>query len=158
MKKTLKKMVTLTMVTVVLVTAFSVNAFAASSYKDVTKKKVGNTAYTAITYLEKHQGYKNVISGNKFQPDKKITRREFLLVLRNLYGSKVVTVTNNDLKNMNKTVTAKYACDKMVAVAKNAGVKIKWEGSSKTILTRASASTYIKIFIDFSKDWLKVKK
>ena len=128
----------------------------ADPYTDVTLKKVDKDTYNAVKFLKSHKAFKNVISGSKFYPNKKITRRQFLLVLQNLYGNKV-PVTYTDLKNMNKSITAKYACDKMVAIAKKCGVKITWNGSKSVILTRGGAAVYIKIFVDFTKSWLPLK-
>ena len=125
-------------------------------YTDVTVKKVGKDAYNAIKYLKTHQAFKELFTGKNFSPNKNITRRQFLMMLRNLYGNKV-TITYNDLKSANKSITAKWACDKMVEVAKKLGVGMKWNGSKKVTLIRSAAAVYVKIFIDFDKR-LKPKK
>lgn len=128
------------------------NAFAGSNpYKDVTQKKVGVNAYAAISYLKAHHGYVDVISGKKFKPYKKMTRREFLTVLGNLYGDEYVPVNMADVRRGNSVVTESYACGKMVQLAKQRfGMTITWKGGEKK-LTRALASQYVKSFVDFDK-------
>ena len=144
-----KKILSVFLITMLL-TMLSMTAFAASNpYKDVTKKSVGKNAYNAIVYVKAHKGYVDVISGKKFQPRKKITRREFLTMLGNFYGDEKVPVTMEDVRKANKTITAKWACNKMVKLAKNGfGMDITWTGD-KTVLTRALASQYLKVFADF---------
>lgn len=145
-----KRFITVLMIAVMMLTIFPANAFAASNpYKDVSKKSVGKNAYNAIVYVKSHKGYTDVISGKKFYPRKKITRREFLVMLANFYGDDKVPVTMEDIRKANKSITAKWACNKMVKIAKDGfGVSITWSGDSTT-LTRALASQYLKIFADF---------
>lgn len=133
-----------------MVFAIPVSAFASSNpYSDVTKKSVGKDAYKAITYVKTHKGYVDVISGKKFYPKKKITRREFLTMLGNFYGDEKVPVSMTDVRKGNKSITAKWACKKMVEVAEYGfGMTITWEGGNQT-LTRALASQYLKVFSDF---------
>ena len=69
-------------------------------------------------------------------------------MLNNFYGSKNVPVTISDVLKANKTITAKWACNKMVAVAKKMGITITWKGNSK-VLTRALASQYLYVFAHY---------
>lgn len=122
--------------------------FAASRpYKDVTTKTIDKASIKSIRYVKKAGGFKGVIKGKKFYPNKKMTRRQYLMVLDNLYPGKV-EVTMNDLKKANKSVTEKYVTSKMVKVAKNFGMTITWEGGKKK-LSRASVANYIKSFAEF---------
>ena len=133
----------------IMLLAVPMTASAASNpYTDVTKKSVGKDAYNAITYVKSHGGYSGVISGKKFKPYKKITRAEFLIMLANFYGDKNVPVTMTDVRKANKTITAKYACGKMVDVAEKLGIEITW-GGNNTVLTRALASQYLRNFAKF---------
>ena len=140
-------------VTLLLVVALlPLNVFAASSnpYSDVTKKSVGKSAYTAIKYVKKHQGYAGFVSGKKFYPKKAITRRQFIIMLKNFYGADKVPVTVGDVVSANAKATPKWATAKMVAVAKKGyGMNIKWDNKSKKAMSRALASQYLKIFADF---------
>ena len=142
------------MVLVVMVGVISLmmatTAFAAVKYTDVTKESVGKKAYQAITYLSQHHVYDDLFTGKKFKPYKKITRGEFIIMLVNSYGIENVPISEKDLKKWNKKIRAEYACDKFVRVAKRLGMSIKWEGDN-TVLTRALASQYTKVFVDFSK-------
>ena len=120
-------------------------------YKDCGKKKVGKNARQAITYVYKHKGYSGIVSrkAKRLKPFKKITRREFLMMLSNFYGDDKVPVDTSDILKMNKKATAKWACQKMVGVAKKGyGMTITWEGNNQ-VLTRALACQYLKIFADF---------
>ena len=142
---------------VVLVLCSTVGVFAASPYKDVTKKSVGKNAYTAVTYIKAHHGYNHVIKGSKFKPNKKMTRRDFLMVLGNLYGYSKVPVSLKDIRYANSAVTEAYACEKMVALAeKGFGMSITWDGGKKK-LSRALASQYIKSLIDFDEAFVPKK-
>ncbi|MBO7718168.1 hypothetical protein J6S37_01585 [Candidatus Saccharibacteria bacterium] len=142
-----KMLVTFVMVLSVL---FSVTtpAFAGSGYTDVTKAKVGESAYKAITYIKKYGGWKDVANGKKFYPNRKITRREFLTVLGNLYGDQRVPANFQDVRYANKTITAEWACKRMVAQAKVLGLTITWKGGN-TVLTRKSAAQYMTVFCKF---------
>ena len=134
---------------------------AKNPYPDVTAKTVGKYAYNSIKFVKAHGGYKGVIAGTryvrqpnglykkvtgKFYPKKTVTKREFIYVLSNLYGSKKVSVSADDMKNANKPATEKWAKVKMVATAKKLGYPIKWGGGSSTKLTRASAANYLYVF------------
>ena len=136
------------LVVLVLVFGSTMTAFAAPRpYKDVTTKKIDKKSIKSIRYIKKAGGYKGVIKGKKFYPNKKMTRRQYLMVLDNLYPGKV-TVTMNDLKKANKPVTEKYVTSKMVKVAKKFGMTITWKGGKKK-LSRASVSNYIVSFAKF---------
>lgn len=142
---------------VILILCSTVGVFAASPYKDVTKKSVGKNAYSAVTYIKAHHGYKHVVKGSKFNPNKKMTRREFLMVLGNLYGYRKVPVSLNDIRYANSAVTEAYACKKMVGLAKKGfGMTITWNGGKKK-LSRALASQYVKSLIDFDKAFVPKK-
>lgn len=114
-------------------------------YKDVTKKKVGSKAYSAIKYLKKHKAFSGVFKGSKFYPKKKVTKKQYLKVLRNLYGK---NAPSDSISKAKGYVTEKYALKKLVQVAKNIGISIKWNGRNRK-LTRAEIARYIKIFADF---------
>ena len=147
----MKKRILAVLMTAIMLVALPLNVFAASGnpYKDVKKSTVGKDAYKAIVYVKAHGGYKDVISGKKFYPKKKITRREFLTMLGNFYGDDKIPVTMADVRNGNKTITASWACAKMVKVAEYGfGMDITWTGN-KTKLTRALASQYLQVFANF---------
>ena len=122
-----------------------------SMYKDVTKKKVGSKAYSAIKYLKKHGAFSGVFKGKKFYPKKKITKKQYLKVPRNLYGK---NAPKDSIKKAKGYVTEKYALKKLVEVAKNIGISITWNGGSRK-LTRAEIARYIKIFADFDPAFKK---
>ena len=134
----------------VMVLAVPMNVFAASKpYKDVSVSSVGKEGYNAICYVKRHGGYADVVKGNKFHPNKKMKRWEFLTMLSNFYGDDAVPVSMSDIRHANKAITEKYACKKMVAVAKKAfGMTITWKGGSKK-LSRTLASQYLKVFAQF---------
>lgn len=150
MKQMCKKLVIL-MVAFAMIFASSASVFAVSGkpYKDVSKKSVGTDAYKAIKYLKSKGGYHDagLVKKGKFHPHKKITRKQCIKVLINLYGKDNVPIKDGD--RTKKTATARWLCHKMVQIAEEGfGMKIEWEESSKK-LSRALASQYIKSFIDF---------
>lgn len=134
-----------------MVALLPINVFAASSkpYKDVTKKAVGKDAYTAITYIKNHKGYVGFVKGNKFNPSKTITRRQFIIMLKNFYGADKVPVGIGDVINANVKVTPKWATAKMVGVAKKFGMDITWNNNSTKKMSRALASQYLYVFASF---------
>ncbi len=148
----MKKLVKIFVITLIMVMVLPMGVSARSlPYKDVSKKKVGKDAYKAITYVYKHKGYSGIVSkkAKKFNPRKKVTRREFLLMLANFYGDEKVPVDASDMLRMNKKATAKWACQKMVEVAKKGyGMTITWNGDNQ-VLTRALASQYLYILAHF---------
>ena len=125
------------------------------SYKDLTKKTVTASEKKSINYINNYGGFRNVFPGKKFQPTKKITRREFVIILRNLYGATYAPTYYEDLLNANHKISASFACGRMVEVSKKIGYTIKWKAGTGT-LTRADAAEYIYIFATFS-DKLKPK-
>ena len=146
MKRT-KKCVFLLLVVMIL--AMPMTVFAKAPYKDVTRKKVDAQSYTAIAYIKKYNGWSGIASKGKLYPNKAITRRQFLIVLHNLYGNKV-TATMDDVRHANDKITSKFACDRMVALSKVLGYPIKWNGT-KVTLKRKDAARYIYIFATFNK-------
>lgn len=145
----------------------STQSTSSNPYPDVTIKSVGKNWWKSIKFVKAKGGYKGVIKGTyykkvkgglykkvvgKFQPYKKITKREFLVVLGNLYGAKV-PVTYSDVKNANSIVTGKYACNKLVALGKKLGIKITWKGKNVQ-LTRGGAADYISVFAHFDKAFM----
>ena len=134
----------------ILVTMFSTIAFAGSKnpYKDVTRKKVDSQSITAISYIKRFDGWKGLIKKGKFYPNKVMTRREFLIVLHNLYGDKV-TVTIADLRGANDKITSKFVCDRMVALARRLNYPIKWNGT-KAKMKRKDVARYIYTFATFN--------
>jgi len=124
-------------------------------YVDVVSgKTVDKTGYNAIKWVKTHKGYVNVITGNRFYPNKLFTQKQYTQILRNLYGNKVA------VSKSTKAVTAKYACDQLTAVAKNVfGVKIKWKsGNGSAKLTRTGCSNYVKTFGTYSNGLFKPKQ
>ena len=70
-------------------------------------------------------------------------------MLANFYGDEKVPIDASDMLRMNKKATAKWACQKMVGVAKKGyGMTITWNGD-KQVLTRALASQYLYVFAHF---------
>lgn len=128
---------------------YTIGSKKTSMYKDVTKKKVGSKSYKAVKYLKAHGAFSGVVKGKKFYPNKKITKKQYLRILRNLYGN----AAPKDAK-ASGYVTEKYALNKLVQVAKNLGISITWKGRSNR-LTRVDVARYIKIFIDFDPAFRK---
>lgn len=145
----------LVIVAVIMAMLMTVPVFAGSKpYKDVTVKKVGKEAYTAIVYLKKHHAYDGVIKGKKFYPGKKLSKEKYLDMLINLYGEENVPVNGSDLKNRKAAVTESYVCTKMVEVAHNLGIEIVWPGDPTVKLNRASVSRYVYNFTQFDSAFL----
>ena len=109
-------------------------------------------ATTRISYINSFGAFRTVFPGKKFRPTKKITRREFVIILRNLYGATYAPTTYEDLAGANKKITAKFACDRMVAISAKLDYKIKWNGKKGYKLSRADAAEYIYIFCTFSDE------
>lgn len=126
----------------------------ANPYTDVNSKTVDKTGIAAVKYIKAHKGYKGVINGTRFYPNKIMTQAEFTKILRNLYGSKVKLSTSKT------AVTGKWACAQLQSVAKNVfGVKIKWtSGAATKKLTRVGASNYIKVFATWENGLFKPKQ
>lgn len=147
------------------------SAQTANPYGDVTVKKVGKTAWESIGFVKAKGGYNGIVGDGKykkvkingktyykkvktkFQPWKKVTRGEFLKVLGNLYGADKVPVTYNDLAKARSVVTGKYACQKMVEIAKRIGISITWSGKAIK-LNRASVANYISTFAHYDRAFM----
>lgn len=159
----MKKSVIRVFVIVLMVALLPLNVFAASSgsgnpYKDVTKKSVGKDAYTAIKYAKSHKGYVGFVKGKKFYPSKAITRRQFIIMLKNFYGESKVPVGIGDVINANKKATPKWATAKMVGVAKTGfGMDITWNDNSNKKMSRALASQYLYVFSHFDSAFKPLK-
>ena len=147
MKNMHRIVIALFMVLMVLEMSSTVAVFAAAGYKDVNKKTIDTKSIRSIKLIKKAGGFKGVFDGKKFRPNSKMTRRQYLMVLDNLYPGKV-TVTMNDLKKANRPVTEKYVTSKMVKVADKYGMTMIWDGGRKK-LSRASVCNYIKSFAEF---------
>ena len=150
----MKKFVKMLVVVMMIVALLPTSVFAASSgrpYKDVTKKSVGKSAYTAIVYCKKHAGYKDVVSGKKFYPKRKITRAECLTIAENFYGKdKISKLDNKWFLRSSKKATPKWLTGLFVAIADNCfGMSITWNEKSTKVMTRALASQYFKVAADF---------
>lgn len=118
MRKNLKMRLLSILVMAVMLLMIPASTFAASSpYRDVTRETVEGSAYKAISYVKKHQGYKNVIRGKEFHPDQKITRAEFLQILGNFYGKKNIRVNLNDVIKGQNGITEKYVINRLVKLA-----------------------------------------
>ncbi|MBR2725521.1 hypothetical protein IKF28_03525 [Candidatus Saccharibacteria bacterium] len=147
MRKTTKAAIALLM-SLVVVFGMTCTSFAAAGYKDVNRENIDAKSIKSIKFIKKHGGFKGVFTGKKFYPNKKMTRRQYLLVLNNLYPGKV-KITMNDLRKANKPVTEKYVTSKMVKLAADGyGMKITWKGGKKK-LSRASVCNYIRSFAKF---------
>ena len=156
----MKKRLIKVLVVALMVALLPLNVFAASSgnpYKDVTKKSVGKDAYTAIKYVKSHKGYVGFIKGKKFYPKKIITRRQFIIMLKNFYGSDKVPVGIGDVIYANSKATPKWATAKMVGVAKKFGMDITWDDNSKKKMSRALASQYLYVFSHFDEAFKPLK-
>ena len=144
----MRRIIIATLVLLVVLGNFTM-AFAASRpYKDVTRKQIDKKSIRSIRYLKKAGAFKGVIKGKKFYPNKKMTRRQYLKILKNLYPGRV-PVTKADKKKAKKKVTEYYVTHKMVKVAESYGITIKWDGSKKKKLSRASVANYVKSFAEF---------
>ncbi|MBR3236405.1 S-layer homology domain-containing protein [Candidatus Saccharibacteria bacterium] len=122
-------------------------SFAAAGYKDVNKRTIDSKSIKSIKTLKKAGAFKGVIKGKKFRPNSKMTRRQYLRMLKNLYPGRV-TVTEADKKKAKKMVTEYYVTQKMVKVAESYGITITWDGSKKK-LSRASVANYVVSFAEF---------
>lgn len=145
MNRSVRRIV-IALLVMVSVLGMASTSFAAAGYKDVNKKTIDAKSIRSIKIVKKAGGFKGVFDGKKFRPNKKMTRRQYLMVLDNLYSGKV-TVTMSDIKKANKPVTEKYVTSKMVKVAENFGMTISWEGGKKK-LSRASVANYIVSFAE----------
>ncbi|MBQ3433250.1 hypothetical protein IJG22_03080 [Candidatus Saccharibacteria bacterium] len=135
-------------IVLLVVIMMPMTALAKNPYKDVNAKTVDAKGIESIAYIKKHSGWKAIVKNGKLNPNRIMTRREFLIVLHNLYGS-AVTVTVADLKAANKKLTSAYACNRMVDLSKVLKYPIKWTGT-KDKLTRAGAARYIHVFATFN--------
>lgn len=133
---------------IVLLLVMPMTAFAKNPYKDVTRKKVDAQSFKAISYIKEYNGWRGIAKKGKLSPNKFMTRREFLIVLHNLYGDKV-TATMADVRSANSKITSKFVCDRMVALAKVLKYPIKWTGT-KAKLRRKDVARYIHIFATFN--------
>ncbi len=152
-KGIIKKIVTLLILTAIVSTTIVVPTFAAGGrpYFDITKSGVGTYDYKAIKYIKKHHGFDGVIKGNVFYSRKYITRKEFLKILRNLYGKKYVPITATDRKKYKKTITNKWIFKKLATVADRLGVEYEKDARIKTKAHRADAAAFIMQFCSYSK-------
>ena len=148
MKKTYKIKILLFAAMMTMIMSMSALAASKAPYKDVTRKKVDTQSYTAISYIKKFDGWRGLVKKGKLCPNRYVTRREFLIILHNLYGDKV-TATMADVRGANDKVTSKFACDRMVALAKVLKYPIKWNGT-KAKLKRKDVARYIYIFATYN--------
>lgn len=143
----------------VIMTFMSMTAMAAKGgsnpYKDVTKKKVDASSYDAISYIKKFDGWRGLVKKGKLFPNKYMNRREFLIVLHNLYGDKV-TVTMADVRYATSKVTSKFCCDRMVELSKKLGYPLKWPGT-KAKMKRKDVARYVKIFATYNSKFTPKK-
>ena len=133
---------------VLLMMPMAVSAKSSNPYKDVTLRTVDKQSFTAISYVKKLNGWKGLITKGKLSPNKYMTRREFLIVLHNLYGSKVA-VTMADVRGANNRITSKFVCDRMVVLSKALKYPIRWTGT-KAKMKRKDVARYIYIFATFN--------
>lgn len=132
-----KRFITLAVLTLILtlvvglvpVTALS-KKVAKAPYKDVTTKKVGAYTVEAVSYLKTHGAFRGVIKGNRFYPNKVVTRQEFILMLANLYGDDIVPVTAADIRYKNTSTNVEG--HRLVRLTKELGNPVSWPISRTT--------------------------
>ena len=150
------KFAILTICLVMLVGSVPVSAVARpnkSPYSDVTVKKVGRETYDAVNYLKTYGAFRGIVKGKKFYPNKVVTRKEFILMLANLYGDDVVPVTAKDFR-YTKTST-NVEGHRLIRLTKNLGNPVSWPVSKTTPrFTRALAARMIYQFIQLDKAFL----
>lgn len=113
-------------------------------YKDITVKKVGKRYYSAVKKIKNAGGFNGVFTSKYFGPRKKITQRQYLAILRNLYGKDAPQE-----RGSKAIVTEQYARNKLLQVASNRGLDLKWPGK-KFKITRLEAVKYIIIMSNYS--------
>ena len=147
MKKVTRIIMLLAVLTFMLMPA---TAFAKSNnpYKDVTHKTVDATSYDAIVYIKQHHGWSGIARKGRLHPNRTITRRQFLMILHNLYGDKV-TAGIWDVRAANSKITINWACQRMVELAKALGLTITWNGAN-TVMKIKDAARYIRIFATYN--------
>ena len=77
-----------------------------------------------------------------------MTRREFLIVLHNLYGD-AVSANIGDVVAANAKVTSEFVCNRFVALSQALNFKIKWSGY-KNKMTRKDVARYIVLFASYN--------
>ena len=65
---------------------------------DVSPAKIGKERSDAINWVKAHKGYKGVITTKNFSPNKKVTKKELVKILTNLYGRENVLVWSSDIE------------------------------------------------------------
>ena len=140
----------ITAIVLLIIGVISVNtvAFATTSYpyRDVNPRTIDRASIKSISFLKKEGAFKGVFS-KKFHPNKTMTRRQFLMIIDNLYPGKV-SVRMADIRRANKPVTERYVTKKLVGVADKLDHPIEWDGGSKK-LSRATVANYV---VNFAKE------
>lgn len=115
-----------------------------TTFKDVTKK---TQYYKDIEYLYSKGAYSGIVKkGSKFKPTTKITQKEFIKTLKNLYGSRISLKAPK--KVASTMLTQKYATDTLRTVSKQLGKDVWWTGGTpKGKVTRAKAAFYTHTMI-----------
>ena len=115
-----------------------------TTFKDVTKK---TQYHEDIEYLYSKGAYSGIVKkGSKFKPTTKITQKEFIKTLKNLYGSRISLKAPK--KAASTKLTQKYATDTLRAVSKQLGKDVWWDGGTpKAKVARAKAAYYIHTMI-----------
>ena len=111
-------------------------------FSDVKK----STAYRKdIEWLAQRGAFKSIAKqGKKFKPTAVITRRQFGIILNNLYGDRI-TLT---IKSPNSKVTQKFASETLSKVSEQLGCHVDWNGGApKAKVTRGTAAFLIRSMV-----------
>ena len=122
----------------------------AKVYKDVDAKMYRRDpkSYEAIKFVKSHNGWRGLIKKNRFNPNMEMNQLEVMMVLYNLYGIGALRDNANATWDGDTPATAQFVCDRMVAMSKNLGYKITWQGSGGA-MKRKDVARYIKIFATY---------
>ena len=98
-----------------------------------------------IEWLAKKGAYAGIAKkGGKFQPTCTITRKQFGMILNNLYGDRI----NLKITNSSAGATQKFVTSTLTEVTKQLGYKVTWNGGApKAKVSRANASHYLRQMI-----------
>ncbi|MDO4978830.1 MAG: S-layer homology domain-containing protein [Candidatus Saccharibacteria bacterium] len=112
------------------------------SFADVESSHV---YYKQIMEIGKMGGLKGLArKGEKFYPDKKITKGEFCSILVRLYGEDKVSASDKP----NQKVKQSWATKKLTNLAATLDVDLNWTGGDKTAtITRGQACKFISSVI-----------
>lgn len=154
MKKKIIVVLTVIMMAMTLMPATA--SATAKPYKDVSVKSVGQEGFDAVCFGKIHWFLIDIAQGKKFHPYKKITRRQFCLMLGNAVGDEYVPVNmTEDIRFGNTVATEVYICNKMVGTAKNIDPEyfenFEWNPGSDHKVTRVLAAMYLMVFTTYDE-------